>query len=92
MITITALARELDVTIQDVLVYVDQLISIDGHEAVIAQETPIYDGSNRIVGSEVTLTDEAEEALREQFASLKKEEEEEPEYPVEGDGDTVIAD
>ena len=68
MITITALAQELGATVQDIEALVGQLIGIDGHEAVVAQETPIYNGSGRLIGYEVALTDEAAEVIREHLA------------------------
>ena len=72
MITINALAQELNTTVQDIETIVDQIIAIDGHEAVIAQETPIHNGSNRLIGYEVAITDEAAEAVREQLAAIRE--------------------
>lgn len=73
MITISALAQELGAPVQDVLVFVDQLIAIDGHEAVVAREIPIYNGSNRIIDYEVVLTDEAAEGVREAVRAAVRE-------------------
>jgi len=72
MNTISALAQELNISALDVEVIVDQIIAIDGHEAVISREIPIYNGSNRLVGYEVVLTDEAAEVVREAAEALRE--------------------
>lgn len=72
MNTISALAQELNISALDVEVIVDQIIAIDGHEAVIAREIPIYNGSNRLIGYEVALTDEAAEVVREAAEALRE--------------------
>ena len=72
MNTIGALAQELNISALDVEVIVDQIIAIDGHEAVIAREIPIHNGSNRLIGYEVVLTDEAAEAVREAAEALRE--------------------
>lgn len=72
MNTISALAQELNISALDVEVIVDQIIAIDGHEAVIAREVPVHNGSNRLIGYEVVLTDEAAEVVREAAEALRE--------------------
>lgn len=66
MVTTITLAREFNnVTLEDIHALVGQLVDIDGEEAVIAKQVPIYNGSNRLVGHEVYITDDAAWFIRE---------------------------
>ncbi|MBB5867354.1 hypothetical protein F4553_000733 [Allocatelliglobosispora scoriae] len=59
MDTIATLARDLDVTPQDVQAYVQQLVTSDGEAAVVAQPSPDPAG--------LGLTDEAADKVRVQL-------------------------
>lgn len=66
MVTTITLAREFNnVTLEDIHALVGQLVDIDGEEAVIAKQVPIYNGSNRLVGHEAYITDDAAWFIRE---------------------------
>ena len=72
MTTITALARELDVSREDVETLVGQLVGIDGEDAVIAKTEPVTNGSGREVDHDVHLTADAEATIREQFTATSR--------------------
>lgn len=72
-ITVEDLAAELDVTVQDITALVDQLIVIDGAEVVIDGETAKHNGSDRVVGTQTTLTAQAASSIREQLCDERAE-------------------
>lgn len=41
----------------DAIAYLEQIIDIDGSDAIVAEET-VFNGSGRAVGTEYTVTDE----------------------------------
>ena len=50
-------------------VYLDQIIALDGRDAVVLDEQPVRNGSGRIVGSHMMITREAWEAVQEAIAA-----------------------
>jgi len=76
--TIVDLAAELGVEPGIVAVYVDQLIGLDGTDAVVAGEVPCarhFPTGDRLGWTEavdIVLTDEAVDAIREQVAAQRE--------------------
>lgn len=67
--TIRDLADELNVTTDSVETYVDQLINIDGHDAVIDHTEDVTNASGRVIGQRAHLTDDAATFLRDMHAA-----------------------
>lgn len=72
MISIRNLAAQLDTTEDAVRAFVDQLIDIDGRDAIIAHEAPLTNSSGRVIGVETTLTDDAAKAVGLAFRSAEQ--------------------
>lgn len=64
MITTEALARELDVTLPDVQVHVDQLIAVDGEDAVIDHVEELGTVTGSYPDVLVWITTEAADSVR----------------------------
>lgn len=70
-ITVRELADNLETSVEAVQVLVDQLIEVDGEEAVIAARTPLTNSSGRVFGTEVHLTESAAAAVNTALAAAE---------------------
>lgn len=68
-ITVRDLARELDVSERVIETYVDQLIDIDGSDAVVASTEDLTNASGRVIGTEVHLTADGAQDVRTALAA-----------------------
>ena len=60
MITyITTTESDMRVASEDELVLLDQVIDIDGRDAVVLDSAPVKNGSGRVVGEHLIIDDEA---------------------------------
>jgi len=66
--TITTATIAQHVATEDELVLLGQVIDIDGREAVVLDSTPAKNGSGRVIGEHLTITDEAWQFVVESLA------------------------
>lgn len=59
MITYITAEGSQRIATEDELVLLGQVIDIDGRDAVVLDSTPVRNGSGRVVGEHLTITDEA---------------------------------
>lgn len=69
MTTITALAAELNVSVEDINTYAGQIAAIDGDDATFVATEEVRNGSGRVIGTEMTLSAAAETFIRETIAA-----------------------
>ena len=50
---------------EDEAVLLDQVVDIDGEDAVVIERRPVKNASNRVIGDELVITDEAWEFVQE---------------------------
>lgn len=91
MITTEALARELDVTLPDVQVHVDQLIAVDGEDAVIDHVEELGTVTGSYPDVLVWITTEAADSVRAAVAATALDRTADMSLPYWPDDDAALA-
>ena len=68
--TITTTMMHQHVATEDELALLGQIIDIDGREAVVLASTAAKNGSGRVIGEHLTITDEAWQFVVESLARI----------------------